>query len=102
MAQRPQGIKTSVVTSDTQVLATSKLNKNVYFISLCKINKGGASLLGEVVAIKDSVSGTVRWKGRAKFQEGDHWNLGRYGLNCPAGIYVQFTGDNAEVTVGYD
>lgn len=102
MAQRPQGIKTAVVAADTQISATTVINKNVYFVTVNQKDKNGASILGEIVAIRDSVTGTVRWKGRVRYASGDHFSLGRYGIVCPAGIYAQFTGDNAEVTVGWD
>lgn len=102
MAQRPQGCKTAVVTTDTQIVATTVKNKNVYCITVNKIDKGGASLVDEKIAIRDSVAGTIRWSGRIKSQYGDHFLLGRYGINCPQGIYIQFTGGNAAVTVVWD
>ena len=101
MAQRPQGCKTAEVTTDTQIIATTVKNIPVYCITVSKINPDGASLLGEKIAIKDSVNGTVRWSGRCRYAHGDHFEFNRYGVNCPQGIYVQFTGSNADVTVVY-
>lgn len=99
MAQRPQGCKSLVMTADGTILATTILNKTVYGITIAT----NGAVAGELVVLRDSATGTIRWRGRIELATGTiHVDFGRYGINFPTGIYLQFTGGNKEITVIYD
>lgn len=99
MAQRPQGCKSQVLTADGTIVANTIKNKNVYGITIAT----NGAVAGEVIVLRDAAGGTIRWRGRVRHATGtEQLNFGRYGINFPAGIYLQFTGINKEITVIWD
>ena len=99
MATRPQGCKITSFTSSGAVVASTILNKNVYGVTIAT---SGATA-GETISLSDSSGGTVRWTGYVEVVTGTrHYDFGRYGINFPAGIYVNITGASKIVSVVWD
>ena len=89
------------MSADGTILAPTILNKNVYGITIAT----NGAVAGEQIVLRDSITGTIRWRGRVELTTGTvHIPFNRYGINFPAGIYLQLTGESSkrEITVEWD